>query len=182
MKKSVYINFVGAPSSGKSLMSALTYAELKSRHRNVEMVQEYAKMLVYMENFEMLNCQWMVSYEQAKMLKALQGKVQYICTDCPLVIGLYYNRYYPDNVCDVQKTEQMIVSKMKELEPSVYVFLERNESFPYETEGRVHNEEEARLIDTQLKALLDELQVRYISIKSDKANVPGLVDHILTST
>lgn len=181
MCKSIFINFIGGPASGKSTMSALTYVELKSLHKSVEMVQEYAKMLIYMEDFEMLNCQWMVSFKQYQHLKALKGKVEFICCDSPLVIGMFYNRYYQNNVCDISKTEAMIKSKMEELGPSIYVFLERNTEYPFETEGRIQGETESKLIDVQLKNLLDELGLPYLTVKSEKCNVGKIVEYVLNA-
>jgi len=178
--RTLYINFVAGPSSGKSTMSALTYVELKSLHKTAEMVQEYAKMLVYMEDYEMLNCQWMVSYRQYQQLKALKGKVEYVCCDSPLVIGMFYNRYYKDNVSDIFKTEAMIKSKLEELSPCIYIFLERNPDFPFETEGRIQGEEESMRIDKQMKNLLDELGVEYLTVKSGKENVARIIEHILS--
>ena len=182
MRKSIYVNFVGAPSVGKSLMSAMTYAELKSLHLNAEMVQEYAKMLVYMEDYEMLNCQWMVSFQQYKMLKAMQGKVDFICCDSPLLIGMFFNRYHATNVCDVEKTEAMILDKMRELQPSIYILLERNTDFPFETEGRMQTEAECIEIDKQIKDLLDAKGIEYLSVKSDKSSIPAIVEYILYRT
>ena len=178
----VYINFVAGPSVGKSIMSALTYVELKSLHKSVEMVQEYAKMLVYMEDYEMLNCQWMVSYQQYQQLKALQHKVEYVCCDSPLVIGMFYNRYYQDNVCNISKTEAMIKSKLEELSNGIYIFLERNPEFPFETEGRIQGEEESKRIDKQMKNLLDELGVEYLTVKSAKESVTQIVEYILNKS
>lgn len=146
---------------------------------NAEMVQEYAKHLIYLGDVERLNNQWVVSYEQYKRLKCLQGKVNYICCDSPLLVGLFYNRYHVGNVSNVEKTEQMILAKMHELHPCVYIFLERNEEFPFESSGRVHGEEESKIIDTKMRALLGELGIEYLSIKSDKSSVNTIVDYVL---
>lgn len=177
--KSKYINFIGGPSCGKSLVSALTFAELKRCHLNAEMVQEYAKMLVYKEEYETLNCQWMVSFEQYKMLKALDNKVEYICCDSPLLIGLFYNRYHPENICDRQKTEVMIKEKMKELDNNIYIFLERNDNFPFEKEGRIHGEVESKKIDVLMKELLNEMEIEYISVRSDITSIPIILNYII---
>lgn len=176
--KTVYVNFVGAPGVGKSLMSALTYAELKSKHMSAEMVQEYAKKLVYMEDYEMLNNQWMVSFEQYKMLKALQGKVKFVCCDSPLVVGLFYNEYHQANVCDRAQTKRMILSKMRELEPSLHILLERNEEYPFEKHGRIHTKDECVLIGKQIKQLLDEHDIEYLQVKSDKQNMNKIIQYI----
>lgn len=143
------------------------------------MVQEYAKMLIYKEEYEMLNCQWMVSFEQYKMLKALDNKVEYICCDSPLFLGLFYNRYHQNNICDVSKTEEMIKEKLGEFDRNIYIFLERNEEFPFEKEGRIHGEEESKKIDILMKDMLDEFGIEYISVKSDMSNVDKIINYIL---
>lgn len=173
------VNFIGGPSLGKSLIAALTFAELKSRHYKAEYVQEYAKMLVYKKDFETLNNQYFVSTEQYKMFKAVDGQVDFICADSPLLIGLFYNRDHPTNVCNVKKTEEMIIQKMNEFD-NIYIYLERNHDFPFETQGRIHNEEQSRMIDIKMKSLLEEFNLKYLSIISDKASVSKIVDYILS--
>lgn len=174
------INFVAAPGAGKSLMSAMIFAELKMRHYSAEMVQEYAKNLVWQGRLEELNCQWMVSMEQYRMLKAVNEKVEYICTDSPLLIGMYYNRTHGNNVCDVVKTEAMIASKMNEFD-NVYIYLKRNWEFPFETEGRIHTEEESIHIEDGLKYLLDEYGIRYLEVTSSRDSIQKILEYILAS-
>jgi nicotinamide riboside kinase len=179
--KTKIINFVGGAGIGKSTMAALTFAELKSMHFKTEYVQEYAKMLVYKREFETLDNQYLVSSEQYKMLKAVDGQVEYICSDSPLIIGLFYNRDYDTNVCNVEKTEAMILSKIKEFD-NIYIYLERNNEYPFEKEGRVHDEEQSIAIDTKLKKLLDEFNIKYLSILSDKKSLPEIINYIITSS
>jgi nicotinamide riboside kinase len=171
------INFVAAPSVGKTTMSALIFAELKHMHKTAELVQEYAKTLVWQERFEELDNQYQVSMEQYKMLKAVDGKVEYAVMDSPLIVGLFYNRTYETNVCNVEKTEAMILSKMAEFE-NIYIYLERNEEFPYEKQGRVHNEEQSRQIEKQMVEMLEELKIQYIKVKSSKKSIPIIMEYI----
>jgi hypothetical protein len=177
--KTKVINFVASPSSGKSLMAALVFSELKMMHFRAEYVQEYAKTLIWQDRLEELANQYNVSYEQYKMIKSVDGKVDYICLDSPLLLGLYYNIHHEDNVSDITKTEKMILSKMSEFD-NIYIFLERNEEFPYETEGRIHNEEQSKVIASELLNLLDEFGIEYRSFKSDKKNVSSILDYILS--
>ena len=177
--KTKVINFVASPSSGKSLMAALIFSELKMKHYRAEYVQEYAKTLVWQGRLDELANQYNVSLEQYRMIKSVDGKVEYICLDSPLLLGLYYNRYHEDNVCDIPKTERMILSKMSEFE-NIYIFLDRNTEFPYETEGRIHTEEQSRVIATQLLELLDTLGIKYRRFKSDRSNVKEILDYILS--
>jgi hypothetical protein len=177
--KTKVINFVASPSTGKSLMAALIFSELKMRHYKAEYVQEYAKTLVWQDRLDDLANQYNVSLEQYRMIKSVNGKVNYICLDSPLLLGLFYNRYHDGNVCNVEKTESMILSKMSEFD-NIYIFLERNEEFPYETEGRIHSEEQSKVIASQLLNLLDDFDMEYKTFLSDKKNVPAILDYILS--
>lgn len=177
--KTKVINFVASPSTGKSLMAALIFSELKMRHYKAEYVQEYAKTLVWQDRLDDLANQYNVSLEQYRMIKSVNGKVNYICLDSPLLLGLYYNRHHDNNVCNVEKTEKMILSKMSEFD-NIYIFLERNEEFPYEIEGRIHNEEQSKVISSQLLDLLDEFGIEYKLFKSDQKNVSAILEYILS--
>jgi hypothetical protein len=175
--KTTVINFVGGSGCGKSLMAALTFAELKMRHLKAEYIQEYAKTLVWQKRFDELDNQYQVSTEQYRMIKAVHGAVDYIVCDSGLIIGMFYNRYHPTNVCNVEKTEKMLKEKMAEFD-NVYIYLERNDEFPYEREGRIQDEEEAKEIDTLFKSLLDELKLEYLSVISSKESIPKIMDYI----
>lgn len=170
------INFISGAGAGKSLISAMTFAELKMKHLKTEYVQEYAKTLVWQKRFDELANQYHVSMEQYKMIKAVDGAVDYIVCDSGLLIGVFYNRYHKNNVSNIQKTEQMILDKMKEFD-NIYIFLERNSEFPFEQEGRIQNEEEAKQIDIQFKELLHELKLPYKSFLSSRESIPKIIDY-----
>lgn len=176
--KTKVVNFIGSPSSGKSTMAALTFSELKMRHYKAEYVQEYAKTLIYREMFEELNNQYNVTMTQYKMLKSIYGKVQYICIDSPLLLGVYYNRNNKNNICDVKKFERLLMEKNKEFD-NIYVLLKRNHNYPFEKEGRIHNEIESGQIEIELENLLKEFNIPYITIVSDKSSVNDILDFIL---
>lgn len=172
------INLVGSPSSGKSLIAALLFTELKMMHKRTEYVQEYAKTLVWQNRLDELANQYNVTMEQYKMIKAVNGKVEYICLDSPLLLGIYYNRYHPDNVSNIEKTEKMILNKIDEFD-NIYIFIERNKEFPYEIEGRIHNEHESNEISLHLIDILKEFKLPYKSFRSDKSNIQEMIKYIL---
>ena len=176
--KTKVINFVASPSSGKSLMAALVFSELKMMHFRAEYVQEYAKTLIWQDRLEELANQYNVSYEQYKMIKSVDDKVDYICLDSPLLLGLYYNRHHEDNVSDINKTEKMILSKMNEFE-NIYIFLDRNEEYPYENAGRIHNESQSKQIAKDLLCLLNDFGIKYKRFKSDRRSVNDILHYIL---
>lgn len=172
------INLIGSPSSGKSLIAALLFTELKMMHKRTEYVQEYAKTLVWQNRLDELANQYNVTMEQYKMIKAVNGKVEYICLDSPLLLGIYYNRYHPDNVSNIEKTEKMILNKIDEFD-NIYIFIERNKEFPYEIEGRIHNEDESNEISLYLIDILKEFKLPYKSFRSDKSNIQEMIKYIL---
>lgn len=175
----IVVNFVASCGVGKSLMSALTFAELKMRHLKCEYVQEYAKKLVWQERFDELNNQYTVSYEQYKTIKPLNNVVDYIICDSPLLIGLFYNTYNKDNVSNTIKTEKMILDKINEFN-NIYVYLERNEKYPFEQAGRMQTESEAKENDEKMKELLIKYNIPHLSIVSDKNSVSKIIEYILS--
>lgn len=162
-----------------STISSLVYAELKMMHKSVEIVPEVAKWLIYRGEFEKLNDQYFVSSDQYKLIKALDGKVEYVIGDSGILTGLYYNRAYKSNMSDVNKTEQLILKKNNEFN-NIYIYVERNPQFAFEKEGRVHTEEESKKVDVELKEMLREFNISYKSFLSHRDSVQGIVEYILS--
>lgn len=179
-KMTIVIGFIGGACVGKSLLSALVFAELKMKHHNVELVQEFAKQLVWQNRLDELNNQYQVTMEQYHMIKPLDNCVEYVVCDSPLLLGLFYNRYNTENVSNVEKTQSMIINKMKEFK-NIYIFLERNPEYPFTQEGRLQNEEQAKQVDIQMKQLLHEFDIPYLSVVSSKDSVSKIIDYIFTS-
>lgn len=178
MKRTKVVNFISGAGAGKSVMSALLYTELKMMHKSTEIVPEFAKWLIYRDQLDKLRDQYYVSTKQYEMIKAVDGKVEYCIADSGIFTGLFYNKEYPDNVSDVKKTEAMIMERMSEFQ-NIYIYLERNDDYPFEKEGRVHNEEQSREIDGKLKELMDSMGIEYISVKSDKSNIGKIIEYVL---
>lgn len=176
MRKTKVINLIGAPSSGKSLCAGLIFAELKINKYVTEYVQEFAKTLVWKGETDTLCNQYYVSTEQYKLLKSVNGKVDYIVTDGALLLGLYYNKTYTDNVSDLTKTGNKILEYMSEFD-NIYIFLERG-PYDYEKEGRVHTYEQSLIIHRELKTLLNNLKLEYKTFKSEKKSIDGMVKYI----
>lgn len=174
--KTYIINFISGPGSGKTTMSALTFVRLKQAGYVVEYVQEYAKSLVWTGNFDILNNQYLVTKKQYELLKKINGNVQFIVTDGPLINGLYYNRHNKDNTSNIDKTEQLILQTFSEFN-NINIFLERGD-FKYEKEGRLQTSEEAAEIDVILKHMLKQNHVEYESFKSDEKLMYAIMNHI----
>ncbi len=176
--KTKIINILGGPGIGKSLISYRLASEMKLKGYTCEFVREYAKHLVYLEDFETLSNQHQVSKEQYKLFKAINGKVQYIITDGSLLHGLYYNRYDENNISNIEKTEKRILEYYNEFD-NINIYLIRNENATYEQNGRIQTEEESKTIDNVLKKQLKDFGIGYTEFKSDISSIENIISHIL---
>lgn len=152
------VNFVGAPSSGKTTLAALTYGTLKLKGYSIEYVPEYAKHLVWTKQFELLNNQHYVSKTQYEFLKSVNHQVKIIITDGPLLAGLYYNEYNKDNLSNANMVGTIIEGWMGEFD-NMYIMVKRNH--PFEEQGRVHSESESTLIHQGFIDLMGRLGIEY---------------------
>ena len=173
------INFISGPGVGKSVMTSLTFAKLKMMGLNVEIVPEYAKQLVWTEEFDLLNNQYHVSYYQHKLLKALNNKTDLIVTDGCLLHGLVYNMINPDNTSNKDKTEKAILDWFNESN-NINIYLERNPIISYQTEGRIQSETEAIHIDNLLKFQLFNNKIEFKSFISSEDSMMDILKYIMT--
>ena len=173
------INFISGPSVGKSVISSLVYGELKCKGYTTEYVQEYAKQLVWLEKWDKLNNQYLVSSKQYELINVLNKvkSIKYIVVDGSLLLGAYYNKHYKTNVSNIEKTEEMILNRMKEFK-NIYIYLERNPEIQYENEGRVQTYKESVQIDKRLLELLEEQEIKYKKYRSEKHNVAKIIEYI----
>lgn len=156
------VNLFAGPGSGKSTTAAGVFYQLKQAGVNCELVQEYAKELVWSEDWTKLENQFYVSAKQNIRIKRLLGKVDVIITDSPILIGCAYMDDVPDN--DNLKTF-IKETFLEESEFSYNFFIERTKA--YNPKGRVQTLEEAKECDEEIRTLVSEVSGLYISIKGD---------------
>lgn len=162
----VVINAFGGPGSGKSVSCMDICQQLKKLGYNAEYVQEYAKDLVYDENWDMLDGspenQFEILKEQLRRVDRLYGTVDFIVTDSPVLLNSVYNKSL------TPQYDNMVTSLYKDFENFTY-FVERDTS-SYQQEGRIQNLEESQKIDEEIKQLLAEKEVYYGTYNHDTIN------------
>ncbi len=161
------INIIGGPGCDKSLFSSAIILNLNLRHKSVEQIPDYAKSLVWQKDFEALRNQYRVAQRQFEMLDLLDGQVQYLVTECALMQVLYYNENYRENICDVAKTKDHILDWYHRHD-NINILVERGDK-KYVHTGRFQNEEEAKVIDRELRETLEREQIPFISMPPDVA-------------
>lgn len=159
------INLFAGPGAGKSTTAADLFALMKMRGESVELVTEYAKDLVWGENFKSLENQLYILAKQDARLNRLVGKVEYIVTDSPILLGLLYSdkdtRYGSAHFANTVRWA------FKSYRNRNY-FLTRRPG--YDPRGRMQaTREEAEELDRRLLNLLETSQVDYETVNFGEA-------------
>lgn len=163
--KTRVINIFGGPGTGKSMFCMELLAEMKKlgckKGFSAEYVSEAAKEYVWTSSPLMDGSekhQLILLGEQLHKLERLNGNVDYIITDSPILFNALYNKE-----CKAEY-ETLIVRIMRTFN-NTNLFLKRDLSVPYESAGRLQNLEEAMKIDKRLKRLLSRNSIPFKEIK-----------------
>lgn len=148
MNKLTVVNFAAAPGSGKSTSAAQCFAYFKNRGANVELLNEYAKQLVYSRRqAEMGNQVYMLGKQYKKQMDIAEyGKVPMVFTDSPLFLGLLYSEHLS------------YFTELKAITYALYYQFDNinvlvNRVKPYNPSGRNQTEEESDALQSKVKAL-----------------------------
>ena len=159
------INIIGGPGSDKSLFSAAIILFLNLHHKTVETIPDYAKSLVWQQNFEVLKNQYFIAQRQFEMLNLLDGQVQFLITECSLPQVLYYNEHYPENICDVGTTRAQILEWYHQ-HNNINILVERGDK-KYVHTGRFQDEDQAREVDRGLRTTLLTEGIHFTALPAD---------------
>lgn len=141
----LYCNLYGGPGTGKSTTAAGVFHYLKLAGVNAEIVTEYAKDLVWGDNTATLRNQLYVFGKQHNRMFRLDGKVDVVVTDSPILLSLVY--YDGDN----NHFEKMVIHEYNKMN-NMDVFLKRVKKF--NPAGRLQDEKAATQLDDVIKRLL----------------------------
>lgn len=168
------INLLGGPCSGKSRVSGSLFDLMKWNGDEVELVQEFAKELVWEGALNRLTDQGWIFEEQNRRQNRLRGKVDYVITDSPIALSMIYGRIYNYHesffpyVRDVHKSYE-----------NINIFLRRVKE--YNPKGRTQTEEEAKQIDLVTLDLLYELNEPYFEVTANRDAAQHIYNIIKTN-
>jgi hypothetical protein len=170
LKDTKVINMFGAPGAGKSTAASGLFSLLKMEDVDVEVVCEYAKKCVWNNRSETLNDQLYITAKQNHELQILKGKVDFIITDSPLLLGMLYKP--TDTVSCFNELALSLFNSYNNLN----FFINRTK--PYKAKGRLQTEQQSNHISKQLKDLLDDINIPYIEIDGDRNVSVNILKHL----
>lgn len=178
-KKTLVVNFFAGPGTGKSTFCAGTFAALKWRDVDCEMALEYAKDLTWetshsegkkkVMNPKLRNQVYVFGKQQHRLFR-LNGKVDVIITDSPILHSIVY---------DVRgkKALQKLILEEHSMYNNLNIFLNRKKK--YNSNGRSQTFRQAVELDRKIKHMLDKHSGGYEIIDAVPENIPNIVDMIL---
>lgn len=178
-RKTTIINLFCGPGGGKSTNAAYLFYLLKTDGENAELVREYVKDWAWQQRKISTYDQIYFLGKQTHCESMLYGKVDWIVTDSPVMMNLYYAAKY----CTLSLSEGVRAATLSFYQQAaedgykhVHVFLKRNK--PYSNEGRYQTESEAIEIDNEIRNLLKSLKVPIIECATDEADLRKVLNKI----
>ena len=168
--KTLVVNLYSGPGAGKSTTMAGVFHALKCLDVNCEMGHEFAKEKVWDESYAVLRDQIYVFAKQLHSLRRLDGKVDVIVTDSPLLLSLIYGKAEPVEFRD-------LVCRMNSGFRSVDFLLRRHKKFNHI--GRIHTLEQSAEIDEEIAGLLRCHGIKHEVIDADVNAVSTIIKKVM---
>lgn len=153
---SLVINAFGGPGAGKSTACFHIVEELKKLGYVVEYVSEYAKDLVWEENYELLDGseehQLEILKEQLHRIDRLYGKVDFIVTDASILLNAVYNK-------ELTPEYEEMLEHLNAQYDNFNFLVQRDGKF--EEEGRIHSYEESIAKDKEVGQMMQRYNLFY---------------------
>ena len=171
MKKTILINLFGGPGISKSTTATGVFSILKMHDIDCEYVPEFAKDLVWEDRLKSLKNQIYIFSKQYHRLWRLNGVVDIIITDSPLLFTLVYDN---DSKADSFKN---MVKEVHSSFDNLNFLLTRCKK--YNPNGRYQTEDEAKEVDKKIVGMLDQNGIMYNKVTGTHNAVNIISKHIL---
>jgi len=166
----IVINLFGGPGCGKSTSAAGIFALLKLHGVNTELVTEFAKDLTWEERHKTLANQYYIWAKQYHRMWRLDGKVDVIITDSPLLLSLMYG-----DVCETHRST--VIQTFNNTFDNMNYILYRVKD--YNPKGRNQTEQQARVIDKGVEQLLQSEQIQYSTVTGNFIGINTITNNVL---
>ena len=173
--KSLVVNMIGAPGSGKSTLMSMVFAKLKERGIDAETVTEFTKELIWDDAFGKTADETYIYAEQHHRMFRLRDKVDVIVTDRPLLLTVFYNNKYGGG----QFGEELNALVMKDFMSydNINFLLKRVNK--YNPHGRVQTESESDELYEDMKLFLKENEIQYTEVEGDVKSADLIINKVI---
>lgn len=169
----IVVNLTGAPGAGKSTGAAYVFSQLKMKGINCELVTEYAKDKVWEEDITALSNQAYVFGHQLFRLTKLEGKVDVVITDSPILLSIIYN----SDAKRLGTAFNEVVKNCFESFDNMNFFIHRVK--PYNPVGRLQTEEESKNLSEDIKYCFADNGQELIEINGDQLGYDDIVETVM---
>lgn len=172
--KCLIVNLFGAPGSGKSTGASYVFSCLKMMGVNAELVTEFAKDMVWDENYKALEteAQAYVFGNQLWRILRCVDKVDVIVTDSPLFLSVPYNK----STLLGDDFDKAVSSVFKSFNNLSYMIHRKK---GYEKTGRVHSESQSDEMHEKISGCLLRENIEYTNIDGDLPGYHSIVSDVM---
>jgi len=157
------INLYGSSGVGKSTAAADLFGLMKKQGYHVELVREWVKKWAWEDKKIGPYDQLYISAKQFRQESMLYGKVDYIITDSPILLGGFYEQLYTgEEVITQTILKYMEISKEISNVKIFNIMLERFKK--YDSRGRYETEEQSIKNHEKLKQWLNNKNIGYVTL------------------
>lgn len=160
-QKTLVINLIAGPCSGKSTIAAELFARLKKMGIHCELVSEFIKERIYEENKTMpLNQIAVFGMEHYSIWNKI-GKVDVIVHDGSFINNMVYGDTHS------KEFDDLIISEYKNFN-NLDFFIKRG-NIEFESYGRIHNLKQSKELDNIIKEKYRDNNLNFIEVESRDA-------------
>jgi RecA/RadA recombinase len=166
----------GGPGTGKSTTAAHIFAKLKQAGHNAELVAEYVKEWAWEGRHVLNGDQYYFLAKQSRRERIRYKDTDVIVTDSPIWLSAVYERKHeePPHISQAFIDKHVQLAKSMGVEHK-HVFLDRVK--PFNPNGRWQTEDEAKELDGDILAYLQELGLGYLRVKADNKAADIILEH-----
>lgn len=168
--KTLVVNLLGGPGSGKSSIRGGLFHDLKFRGVDCEEATEYAKDLTWRKSQFSLRNQIHVFGEQHHRIWSLLGQVEVIITDSPLLLTPIYDTRESDTL------RKLALEEFNSMWNYNVLLIRKKE---YNPNGRNQTEDEAKAIDMRIADFLLDNQIPFETANGDNTGKEKILPKVM---
>ncbi len=152
--KTIFVNLIGGPGTGKSILCKDVFSAIKRGYISCEESPEYIKKKLREQALKVVQSQIYIFAKQQFQQFSLQDTVEVAVTDSPIILSPIYD----PTQCKFLRG--LALKEYKKYRNIMY-YIERDPNAKYEQEGRYQDLEGAKKIDAKIKTFLKKNKIKY---------------------